>query len=574
MNTSVLKRSIATIAVIAQLLVLLPLMHVQVIAEEVSAESPVLNKTIVGTVSFQSFNFLGKNSPEGGGYQDGTDYSTTFYYTDDYFARSSINSEVTSKNSNWYDLEDISMAACSMDLAVASYTSAEGDVKGRSTNTWNNTNYSDKDKNIKSFLSQCGFSEIEPYSLTERPKNDSIGYTLASKEITVWNEESSKNETYTLIAVGVRGAGYGAEWASNITIGDPATNAIPDNGRHYGFDHSADIVCSGIDTYLKSLSQKGKLHDKVKYWVSGYSRAGAVANLVAGKLTDDDGSTYHSQKKDIFGYTWECPQGAAVLANNANFKNYKNIHNIINAMDAVPKVSPSEFNHERLGVDYVMPYHGSKIDGRDITASENENYYKAMYAMLEEIATGSKYGETDPLVGEDGYCNPRNYPYNDTITIYKMSASELILNDLRDGTLFQDFGTVEATRSSLDDYSKLLDKNGGWYIDDFIDNLVDVFLTSKAWIGEAGEGRTPMENRETFIQRYQSDFRTLFGYFLDYSGPAFLDMLDQLKAAILDEFSGVELLTKAGPALAFYNFYNNPLKTYTTNPATALINSN
>ena len=59
-----MKQSIAVFAVIAQLLVLLPFGIISVNAEEAQLDSstPALNETVVGTVSFQSFNFLGDNA--------------------------------------------------------------------------------------------------------------------------------------------------------------------------------------------------------------------------------------------------------------------------------------------------------------------------------------------------------------------------------------------------------------------------------------------------------------------------------------------------------------------------------
>lgn len=554
------KRAVAAFLVWVQMLVLLTAAGPQIRAADDAAqpvqtesaavmdagtpEIPALNKTIVGTVAFQSFNFLGDNDTG----EDGTDYHTTFYYTDDYFAPSAINEAATSETMLWSDLEDPSLAACSFDFAIASYTSAEGDVIRASSQTWNNTDYSGKDKNVKQFLGDCGFTNIEPHGLTEKPTNDSVGYTLGSKTITVWNADTQKNETYTLIAVGVRGAGYGAEWASNITIGDPSTNALPANGRHYGFDHSAQIVCQGIRDYLSNHNITGN----VKYWVTGFSRAAAVANLVAGYLTDG-GSTYKTQQKDVFGYTWECPQAAST---NENALNYKNIHNIINPMDTVPKVSPDAFEHQRLGVDYQMPYHGNA------TASLNDTLYRQMFEVLKTIAVGNGT-DPDPLVDDkdtstanDGYVSPSKYPYNSKMTIYKMSGWQLI-QDAIGGTdkLMSNFGTVVAS-GNLDNSSKLLGRaDGGWYIDQFIDNLIDVFLTSNAWVGETGNNRTALQNRTTFIQKYQNEFRNLLGYFLDFSGPAFLGMIPKLVDAIRPQLTDI---TNLGLGYAFYKFYNEP----------------
>ena len=154
-----------------------------------------------------------------------------------------------------------------------------------------------------------------------------------------------------------------------------------------------------------------------------------MANLTAGYLTDDE-SKYHATQKDIYGYTWECPQAASI---SENALDYKNIHNIINPLDAVPKVPPSGFQHQRLGVDYQMPCY------KTVSTSQNKVYYERMYEVLKTIAVGSNSGETDPLLEAIA-----NYPYNKTLPIYNLTATQLIA-DAVSGDLTSNFGTVEAS---------------------------------------------------------------------------------------------------------------------------------
>lgn len=588
------RKGLALILAVLQLAVLFPL---TAFAEDSTAtnETPVLNEMKVGTVQFQSFNFLGDNATG----EDGTDYSTTFYYTDDYFAPSAINDAATSRTMLWSDLDNTALATCSMDFAVAAMTSAKDDVLRATSETWNNSVYNRvindgtysgkvKERNVREFLSTCGFSNIECTDLDTRPRNDSIGYTIASKEITVWDGEH--NSKYTLIAVGVRGAGYGQEWASNITIGNPATGQIPSNGRHFGFDDSAQKVCTAIDTYLRAHN----ITNSVKYWVTGFSRAAAVANLVAGYLSDDQ-ATFHTSDRqlngnpDVYAYTWECPQAAKKTNSpDTNFTNYKNIHNILNPMDAVPKVSPDAFNHQRLGVDYQMPFHGH-VDSGKINSSKHTDMYNQMFEVLKTIATGSEYTEEkDPLVDDpttsdeyDGYVSPSKYPYNSPIKIYRVSGSKLmeqalayaVASDKENAKLLKEFGTEEAEQEHTVRYgpwnalsrtdgnvNPLLGwvdgtdyKTSSWYVDDFIESLIDVFLTSNAWVGEMGTGRTAMQNRATFISDFQPHFRTLFGYFLDLSGPAFLSLIPNVVQAVTSNLGSTLFSPFPTAFLAFYN---------------------
>ena len=535
------KRILALFVLLAQLLALLPVLSPRAQATDATApETPALNKTIVGTVNFQSFNFLGDNASG----SDGVDYSSTFYYSDDYFSPSAIH-ETTTAYLKWSDLSDdeMSLASMSFDFATAAYATNVGNVKTATSQTWANTDYSDKAKNARDLLTACGFDGFEAYGYDHAPTNDSIAYVIAHKTITVWDETVNANREFTLIAVGVRGAGYGAEWASNVTIGDTATNKLPANGRHWGFDNAAAEICSAIQTYLSDHN----ITQDAKYWITGFSRAGATANLVAGYVTDGAASTYHTRQQDVFGYTWECPQAAST---NENALNYKNIHNIINAMDAVPKVSPDAFKHQRLGVDYVMPYYGNT------TSTQNTTYYTNMREVLKTIAVGAynykgeAYTE-DPLIS---VTDPQNYPYNRAMTIYTIKPTQLISDALND-RLAENFGTSAVTGSD----NKL---GTNIYIDKFIDNLLDVFLVSKAWIGDIGGSRTALQNRTTFISDFQSDFRNVLGYLLDYSGPAFLGMVDALIDAVGDQLSISNTATNAGLGLAFLNFYEYPTSTY------------
>ena len=134
------RKIISFLLVLVQLFVLFPVLQPQAkAAAQSESETPALNETIVGTVKFQSFNFLGDNDTG----EDGTDYKTTFYYSDDYFSPSAINDNpnITDPKQTWEMLDNPSLAACSMDFAVASYTSAIDDVLSQSTQTWRNTNY-------------------------------------------------------------------------------------------------------------------------------------------------------------------------------------------------------------------------------------------------------------------------------------------------------------------------------------------------------------------------------------------------------------------------------------------------
>lgn len=548
-------RVTAVLLAMIMVLTLLPLGMLLPLAEELEQETyegPVLNETVVGTLKFQSFNFLGKNATG----DDGVDYKSTFYYTDDYFSPSAINGNLENIDAAdqkayteqhrvpWTYLDNASLAATSMGLAAASYATGAGDVQRASSKTWANTDYSDRAANARNFLTDCGFTGFEEYGYDHAPERDGIAYVLANKQITVWDEATQTNKDFTLVAVGVRGAGYGSEWASNVEIGTPGNG--DKNTRHEGFDGSAQKVVAGIEEYIANNNIKGD----VKYWVSGFSRAAAVANLTAGYLTDR-AADFGTTQGDVYGYTWECPQAADT---EEDALSYSNIHNIINAMDVVPMVSPSKFEHQRLGVDYVMPYYGNT------STSDNTAYYNRMYEVLKTIAVGTTYKdgtyEEDKLIRD---VNPANYPYNRPVPIYTIKAGQLISDAMNDN-LMDNFGTVSVTGSD----KKLKDM----YMDEFLKDVLEVCLRSGAWDTATGDtckdksDKTYLTHKKNYINHYQSYFQDAFAYFLDFSGPAFLDMVDAVMDGVQAQLKLTNALTNGGLALAFTNFYNYPKSTY------------
>ena len=79
-------------------------------------------------------------------------------------------------------------------------------------------------RNFVSMAEQCGFENIQSNKWMFQPAEaDSIGISCASKTI------RDNGGSYTLIAVGVRGNNYHAEWGGNARL-DAA-------GEHAGFAH-------------------------------------------------------------------------------------------------------------------------------------------------------------------------------------------------------------------------------------------------------------------------------------------------------------------------------------------------
>ena len=241
-----------------------------------------------------------------------------FYYTDDYFKK-----PATKYNQ--------SLATMSLCLALSTYQDEDEKI------------YDKNVKNVKNLFGKCGFV-VDGADSTFQQKNydiktgtDTIACSFTSKKI----------GDSTLVAVAVRSGGYGAEWASNLTLGS--------KGDHFGFNDASNKVYEYLADYVNSRNITGK----VKFWITGFSRGGATANLLAAKLdnTIDSHPKITYSKEDVYAYTFATPAGA-VKSNNPHSKKYNNIFNIINFHDLVPLVAPSQtgWSFDRYGITKVLPF--------------------------------------------------------------------------------------------------------------------------------------------------------------------------------------------------------------------------
>ena len=175
--------------------------------------------------------------------------------------------------------------------------------------------------NIKKYFDSIGFENMYADSYNNTPTADSITFALASKKI----------GNQTVIASICCGSGYGAEWSGNLTIGTGT--------RHEGFDKAARTVESAIEDYIEKYNIQGK----ISLWTSGYSRAAAVANVVAADMTDS--KTFQK----VFAYCFATPR----TTKEPGY--YDNIFNIVGKDDPVPQIPFADWGFDRYGIELYTP---------------------------------------------------------------------------------------------------------------------------------------------------------------------------------------------------------------------------
>ena len=195
--------------------------------------------------------------------------------------------------------------------------------------------------NIVRLMRDLGFSGIT--ADYQNPGLDTIGYAIANREIS-----DADGETARLILIAVRGGGYRQEWASNFTIGL--------SKEHQGFSEAASMVVKTARTYLSELRSDG-YDGAVKFWITGYSRGAAVANLTAQRLTALSDSESGFSRDDVFAYCFACPRNVVLDSADArsDASAYDNIANIVHYADFVPKIPVAPWGYGRYGKTYYLP---------------------------------------------------------------------------------------------------------------------------------------------------------------------------------------------------------------------------
>lgn len=320
-----MKKLLSLVLVLTMILTLVPF---AVFADDGGYE------TVTGTIMFNA----GHDDME-------TDHPCPFTYSDGYFTDTAYNYR-----------QDLATATMAMCLAAgnvadpASYTNGPG--------------------NLKDFFDQIGFEDFEANEdFVTRPGRDTFGVGIANKEIVV------DGEKYTVIAVGLRGCGYYAEWAGDLNVGL--------SGDHEGFAICRDTAMAFLKQYLAKHTE---ISGKIKIWCTGYSRGAAGANMLGGAIDDMivAGKSFRNNISlsldDVYIYTFEAPMGAHISTVNGNA--YNNIHNVVNYNDLVAKVVPETLEMGRYGVDHYMP-----------TSDFDENYDELKADMLEVFATFENAGD-------------------------------------------------------------------------------------------------------------------------------------------------------------------------------------
>ncbi len=198
-----------------------------------------------------------------------------------------------------------------------------------------------KDILLKNALCHAlGFQDYESfhYDETGEQKGAHVGFALAQKNILQQNKQA------VIVAVVIRGT-HGAEWYDNFNL---AQDGNYEAKYHSGFKAAADEVLQKLQNRLKRIQSSGVDATGVKILVTGHSRGGAVANIVAHMLNTSVGNEVQT-----YAYTFATPN----VGKNAEESLAKdaNIFNIINPDDFITTVPLEQWGYDKYGITMMLP---------------------------------------------------------------------------------------------------------------------------------------------------------------------------------------------------------------------------
>lgn len=278
-------------------------------------------------------------------------------------------------------------------------------------------------------LTALGFTNIQTdsYELRCHPldqigaffsgSHDVAAYAFASKEV----KSALGKDDSTVIFVGVRGS-YGTEWLSNFKMLNDTTS----NYDHEGFKAAEEEVKAALEKYIMDI---GADPSKVKLLITGHSRGGAIANLLAADFNNGStlfGSTISTE--DVYTYTYASP--SSTQNETRSNPKHDNIFNVVNPSDVVCQLPLASWNYGRYGITVSLP------------ATNEYNFETSLSSMQANHTLNTSY--RNPCSAED----------LSQLASFEEYASESVPNA---EALYTPLGAFSAMQTLLSvDYSKAL----------------------------------------------------------------------------------------------------------------------
>ena len=301
----------------------------------------------------------------------------SFYYSDDWFLEDP-------------EVQNDALALVSMQLTAAA---VEDDENGLGT----------------AFLNSLGFEETG-LSGFDQADPEGCNFTWGTKTI------GTGEDAFTLAAIVIQSLSFDQTakqigWRQNFLVnGDTKT------AEHISYAKAADHAAAQIAQL--------DLNGPVKFWITGQSRGGAIAGVLAVRLKQDANSVY--------AYTFESPANVERSAISENASDYGYIHNYLCSDDVVTMIPPWDMTRygtiHRLNTDETtksLPEMLQRIGSDAADAAQEYDPDKTetlstglIGALMNRIPSREEYSSlhTDQFTDVSGKEIRISYRYQDLLT--------------------------------------------------------------------------------------------------------------------------------------------------------------
>ena len=225
---------------------------------------------------------------------------------------------------------------------------------------------------LRKLLGELGFADYKAWDESSEDSGHSMGTSIAHKTI-AYETDAGGTEAKELIVVAPRNYNYMTEWLSNFNVGE--------TGDHAGFSESAGLVLDRIDEYIGEHSLTN-----YKIWIVGYSRGGAVVDLVAKRLNENIAS-YDMTADDLYAYTFGAPRASATEPG------YTNIHDVKDGNDLLlGYLFPEAWGLHNTGIYEEIHAPDLEIGTYAINTSDLADSSRVMNLLASNSGTITEFG--------------------------------------------------------------------------------------------------------------------------------------------------------------------------------------
>ncbi|MBQ0145927.1 MAG: hypothetical protein KBS51_02265 [Lachnospiraceae bacterium] len=394
---------------------------------------------------------------------------------------------------------------------------------------------------LEDLFDKIGFSDVyinEDYK--KESEANSMGIAIAHKNV----------RGQSVIAVVLRGGGYGREGSGNLNIGKVSEQAGWSIGRN-----------KAIRELIKYMNEHGdEISGSPKFWITGYSRGAAVANMTAnfmdcaldvasGEATVDsivpDSDRVEKEKQlmrkmsdilktnlvdyeDIYGYSFGTPAGA-FECDDKDASGYPN-HNDPDTNNIWSQANPED------PVSYVVPEYklsfyryGVTMDPRYADVPEE---YDSVNILNQGEDVREKMLEQLRLIDEEMWRNMSDAPAFELRTTTVPDVLSLQFGFTEDEnhkelTYPADQALIDPASANADVTDKEI------FLDTMIKYVVDEV---------SGEKTTPPEVRAYFYDTYQAAFKDILYMMNDLNDDEKAEFFGELNEALKEECDIVTII--------------------------------